>query len=109
MLKTLLIIASTAWLVGCGSKAQPQTVERVREEVAKILKKEATQIDVGKPLGAQGADELDIVEVVMAVEEAFKVQIPDSALEEKPGEVAKTLTVQKLADIVTKQTEKHEP
>ena len=81
-------------------------VEKVRQEVAKSLKKEVAQMDVRKPLGVQGADELDIVEIVMAIEEAFKVEIPDSAVGEKPDEIAKTLTIQKLADIVAGQMEK---
>ena len=80
-----------------------QTVERVRSEVATILKKDLIQIDVAKPLVAQGADELEIVEIVMAVEEAFKVEIPDSAISEIIEEVSKTLTVQKLAEIVSTQ------
>jgi len=58
---------------------------------------------VKKPLVAQGADELDIVEIVMAVEEAFQVEIPDSAIGEKVGEAGKELTVEKLADIVVRQ------
>ena len=89
---------------GCGSQQAQETVDRVRSEVAKILKKDAAQIEVMKPLVSQGADDLDIVEIVMAVEEAFKVEIPDSALGgEKVGEVGKTLTVQKLAEIVSRQ------
>lgn len=88
---------------GCGSQPAQQTVDRVRSEVATILKKDSAQIDVVKPLVAQGADELDIVEIVMAVEEAFKVEIPDSAVGENVGEVSKTLTVQKLAEIVSRQ------
>lgn len=75
----------------------------MRSEVAQILKKDASQIDVAKPLVALGADELDIVKIVMAVEEAFKVAIPDSAIGDKPGDVSKALTVQKLAEIVSKQ------
>ena len=55
-------------------------MDRVRLEVATILKKDSAQIDATKPLVAHGADELDIVEIVMAVEEAFKVEIPDSAI-----------------------------
>ena len=108
------ILVALLWCAGCGSKPasqaqsaaqeQPeaQTVERVRSEAAKILKKEATQIDVAKPLVAQGADELDIVEIVMAVEEAFKVEIPDSAIDDSAAG-GKTLTVQKLAQIVSAQ------
>lgn len=51
-------------------------------------------------------DELDIVEIVMAVEKTFKVEIPDGAVGEKPEEIAKTLTIQKLADIVAGQVVK---
>ena len=97
-LATVLLICA-----GCGSQPAQQTVDRVRSEVATVLKKDAAQIDVTTPLAAQGADELDIVEIVMAVEEAFKVEIPDSEVDENVGEVSKTLTVQKLAEIVARQ------
>jgi acyl carrier protein len=88
---------------GCGSRPAQTNVERVRSEVAKILKKDPAQIEVTKPLLALGADDLDIVEIVMAVEEAFKVEIPDSAIAGKGGEVSKSLTVQTLAEIVARQ------
>ena len=81
-------------------------IEKVRQEVAKSLKKEAAQIDVHKPLGDQGADELDIVELVIAVEETFNVEIPVSATGDQPGEL-QTLTIQKLADTVAGQMEKN--
>ncbi len=97
------ILAVLLVCAGCGSRPTQQTVDRVRSEVATILKKNSTQIDVAKPLVAQGADELDIVEIVMAVEEAFKVDIPDSAIGENVGEASKTLTVQKLAEIVSRE------
>ena len=91
---------------GCRGGKQPgveQVVARVRSEVAAILKRDASQIDVTKPLAAQGADELDTVEIVMAVEEAFKVEIPDRGIGEKIDDVSKTLTVEKLAEIVSAQ------
>jgi len=99
------------FLAGCGRSEsvpsaplnQQQLVESVRSEVAKILKKETSQVDVTKPLAALGADDLDVVEIVMALEEKFKVEIPDSTLGDKPDDVGKTLTVQKLAEIVSKQ------
>ena len=98
---------------GCGGKQQKQTqsspqspVERVRLEVAGILGKKAGDIDISKPLTEQGADELDIVEIVMALEDAFKVEIPDSAIGETVSEVSKTLTVEKLTEIVSKQVPK---
>jgi acyl carrier protein len=89
--------------VECGSQPAQQTVERVRSEVATILKKDSAKIDVSKPLVAQGADELDIVEIVMALEETFKVKIPDRALGKDVKEISTTLTVQKLAEIVARQ------
>jgi len=99
------------FLIGCGDSKQNQpaqqqgvsVIDKVRSEVALILGKKADEIDISKPLVALGADELDIVEIVMAVEEAFKVEIPDSVIGEKIGEVSKTLTVEKLAEVVSQQ------
>ncbi len=85
---------------GCGSPPSQPTLDRVRSEVASILQKESAQINVATPLVAQGADELDIVEIVMAVEDEFNVEIPDSEI----GEAGKTLTVQKLAEIVYRRS-----
>jgi acyl carrier protein len=103
-LEILSVFLSSLLLCGgCGSRPNQQTVERVRSEVAAILTKDVAQIDVAKPLVAQGADELDIVEIVMAVEEAFKLEIPDSAIGENIGEATKILTVEKLAEVVSRQ------
>jgi acyl carrier protein len=103
-----LILAMFFCCSGCDSPRAErgntqQTVDRVRSEVATILNKDSTQIDVARPLVAQGADELDIVEIVMAVEQAFDVEIPDGVIDANGGEVDKTLTVRKLAEIVAKQ------
>jgi hypothetical protein len=46
-----------------GTPSPSAIIDRVRAEVADILKKKASQIDVRQPLVAQGADELDIVEI----------------------------------------------
>ena len=102
----LAILALLLFLTGCGPRPSQQIVDRVRSEVAEILGKDSAQIDIAKPLVEQGADDLDIVETVMAVEEAFNIEIPDSAIGEKPDEVGKTLTVKKLAEIVSKQQKK---
>ena len=111
---TLLMLISIPALMKAAQRAKAmqrqrmdqspeKVVDRVRTEVATILKKDAAQIDVTKPLVAQGADELDIVEIVMAVEEAFKVEIPDSSIGENVNEASKTLTVAKLAEIVSQR------
>jgi acyl carrier protein len=101
IVKTLLLLCML--LAGCSEATQSTGdpgVDAVRAEVAKHLKKEPNQIDVAKPLAAFGADELDVVEIVLAVEQAFKVVIPDESLGEKPSQ---TLTVKQLAEIVSKQ------
>ena len=74
-----MFLAVLIFCAGCGSQPVQQTVDRVRSEVATILNKDSAQIDVASPLVAQGADDLDIVEIVLALEEAFNVEIPDSA------------------------------
>lgn len=108
---TFALLFTSFFLGGCDSQPGGQTAsashapsasERVRAEVATILKKDASQIDVARPLAAQGADELAIVEIVLALEQAFEVEIPDSAIGEN-GEAGKTLTIQKLAEIVSEQ------
>ena len=109
---TLLMLASIPGLMKAAERAKAMqkkrielspenVVDRVRSEVATILKKDSALIDVATPLVAQGADELDMVEIVMAVEEAFKVEIPDSAIGENVNEANKKLTVAKLAEIVS--------
>jgi len=111
---TLLMFLSLPGLMRAAGRARAMqrermmqssenAIDRIRAEVATILKKDSAQIDVTKPLVAQGADELDLVEIVMAVEEAFKIEIPDSAIGENVNEAGKTLTVVKLAEIVAKQ------
>jgi acyl carrier protein len=78
------------------------TLDRVRAEVAEILNTAPDQIDPQKPLAEQGADELDIVEIVMALEEAFSLEIPDSTLGGTTDEIA-GLSVQKLVEIISKE------
>jgi acyl carrier protein len=85
---------------GCGTKPANQgIVDRVRSEVAKILNTDPGRIDVTKPLKEYGADDLDVVEIIIAVEEAFDISIPDDAVFEDGEHVGK-LTVTKLADAV---------
>ncbi len=99
LLMLMLLLSGFLFCAGCGSKTVQQPIDRVRSEVAQILNKKPAEIDVAKPLAAQGADELDIVEIVMALEEAFGFEIPDEAI----GDNTNTLTVQKLAEIVSKR------
>lgn len=91
-------------LVGCGRPGEvapdeyQQIVERIREIVGNQLDLNAGQVDVDVPLSKQkkAADELDVVEIVMTVEEAFNIEIKDE-------EASKDLSVKKLADIVSRK------
>jgi len=102
-LSTLSLLASLL-LAGCGSATpqQPSSseyqriVERISGIVGKQLDLNVREVVVDMPLSKQkkSADELDVVEIIMNVEEAFNIEIND----EEIG--VRDLSVKKLADIV---------
>lgn len=105
ILSTLLL----SLLSACGQETpeantsaaatQATTVEqRVRVLVADHLRKPLKEIDVTVFLLNQGADELDLVEIVMAAEERFKVEVSDDTIGD-----TKSMTVQSLAATFVKQ------
>ena len=81
------------------------TLSVVREITAAQMGVDVNQIQPSTSLGELGADELDIVELVMELEEEFDVSIPDEAIENVTGsqtwsDGADRLTIRKLAEIV---------
>lgn len=91
-----------SWAPGAAAEEPPEKiVKRVRAEAAKVLGKSPEEIDPARPLARQGADELDIVELVMALEEAFEIEIPEDAVELNLDRPDATLTVKRLATIVS--------
>ncbi len=97
------VVMLCIFLVCSGTRADPpgppSTLDTVRAQAAKILKVDPGKIDVSKPLNAAGADELDVVEIVLAVEQALGVTIPDRELGERPSQ---TLTLKQLSEIAAK-------
>ena len=89
---------------GCGSASvesaaeHKRIVERISEIVGNQLDLDVRDVDEDLPLSKQkkGADELDVVEIIMTVEAAFNIKIKDE-------EVSRDLTVKELADIVSKK------
>lgn len=74
----------------------------IRSIVAKQLRLDISAIDVDVPLSKQkvAADELDVVEIIMNVEETFGVEIKDEEITHPEGHLKDDLSVRKLAEIV---------
>ena len=71
---------------------------KVKEIIAEQLNVELSELDVSKSfINDLGADSLDIVELVMAMEEAFDVEIPDEDAEkiQTVGDAIKYITEHK--------------
>ncbi len=79
-----------------------QIKKRIVDIVAKQLGIESKEINADAPLSKQkiAADELDVVEIIMNVEDAFSVEIKDADVSAKVEDIPNTLSVKKLADIV---------
>ena len=59
------------------------TEEKVKQVIADVLGLEENQVDIKSTFQEDlGADSLDIVEVVIALEEAFGIDIPDERAED---------------------------
>ena len=103
---TLAVSLVGVWLVSVLSAQDGAAVEqRLRVELAKILKKDAAQLPVDKPVTGLGADALDVIEWQMSAEKAFGVRISDDDLFEpkaKTTTVRKELTISSMAGIVAK-------
>jgi len=81
-----------------------EVLQTVRAQIARQLGVETKRIDPGRPLKEYGADELDIVELVMALEEEFDIEIPDGAVNrDGPRGWEEVITAQRFTDIVMQQ------
>jgi acyl carrier protein len=77
--------------------SQTETFEKVKKIVADQLSVEAEKITPQSIFMEDlGADSLDTVELVMALEEEFEIEIPDEAAE-------KIVSVQDAVDYIDKQ------
>jgi acyl carrier protein len=95
-----LFATALAW----AAPDKETVVHRARVELATILKKEAAKLPVDKPVTELGADDLDVVEWVMAMEEAFHIAIPEEKIAGRSGKGIRTdLTIAIMAGIVVEQ------
>ncbi|HVQ37806.1 MAG TPA: hypothetical protein VMS31_09745 [Pyrinomonadaceae bacterium] len=82
-----------------------RVVESITQIVGKQLDLTVHEVDAEAPLTKQKkpADEVDVVEIVMNVEDAFNIEIKDEEVGESLEKIAAHLSVKKLADIVAKK------
>ena len=79
-----------------------KTQDKITEIVARELGIDPGAVDPNLPLSQLkvAADELDVVEIVMSIEEELDVEIKDEEIEDKVGGIAESLSVKKLTEIV---------
>jgi acyl carrier protein len=92
---------ASAPTVQTESKAATGTRDKIIRIVAELLETKPEQIDPDKPLShpSIGADELDVAEIVMELEDAFDIELTDEAItDSKTGNAEPS--VNKLAETV---------
>jgi acyl carrier protein len=99
VLATLLTLSVTIGVFAGPNRAA--VVQRVREELAMVLKKDVAQIPVDESVLELGAEDFDVIEWVSAVEEELRVTIPDEKVfDQKTNTIRKDLSVLYMADLV---------
>ena len=87
-----------------------QIKKKIVDITARQLSVESKELNADAPLSKQktAADELDVIEIVMTVEETFNVEIKDSELGGNVVNISNVVSVKKLADIVFENKETKE-
>jgi len=99
-----------AALQSAGSDAKPgsltpssgTTMDRVRRIVSRQMNVPMENITPSTSLEHLGADDLDLIELIMEFEDSFSITIPDDALE-LDGNRWQRLTIEKLSELVDRQ------
>jgi acyl carrier protein len=108
-LLTLALAAGVATQAGetpAAAVPAAELVARVRAEAARLLGKPAADVDVSRPLVAQGASDSDLVALVLGLEDAFGVEIPDSAFGADEQQLRQGLTVRRIAAVIAEKRPK---
>ena len=80
---------------------QLEVTDQIKTELGRIVHKKPQEFDSQKPLIAQGLNDLQIVELILAVERAFQVKVPDKRINSKDADGSSMLTIDELADAIT--------
>lgn len=78
-----------------------ETYRRVKRLLARTLPIDETRIRPESTLvGDLGAKSVDVIEVILALEEEFQVDIPDCDITPEPFDLTTEMTVHDLADLL---------
>jgi acyl carrier protein len=80
---------------------QLEVADRIKREVGRMMNRRPQEFDAHKPLLAQGLDDLQLVELVLSMERAFQVKVPDARISNKTGDGSSMLTIEQLANVIT--------
>ena len=75
---------------GSAQPSKPQAEERVMAVLSKFDKVDTTKLAITTPFTQLGLDSLDVVEVMIALEDEFHIEIPDPVADkvQTPKEIA---------------------
>ncbi len=108
-MKTFSIILSALLIVSCerkqpnsSRKSSPRALPIIQKIVANQLKRSVDEVSPDATFGALGADDLDLVEVILTTEKALNVAIDDDGLMRavgatEPATLTGDLTVEEFA------------
>jgi acyl carrier protein len=86
--------------------SEDQRIQKVIIDiVAKQLGVEQASVDINIPLSKQKApaDELDVIEIILTIEEELGVEIKDEEIGETVQGATTSLTIKKLVEVVSKK------
>ena len=105
----VFLLLGLATLAGSFAAERTAVVGRARAELAALLKKDPAKVPTDRPVLQLGADDLTVVEWVMALERAYKIRIPDEATTDSITKTTRTdLTVESFAAAVVKAMDRAE-
>ena len=109
----LMVLCASLLATGCRLQSQPAkpkagtTIDVVCDVAAELMSVDRKQVSPQTRFVSDlKGDDLDMVEMVMELEEALDITIPDEAMEKlagKFGESSNDFTLQQFADMVDQQ------
>jgi acyl carrier protein len=120
-----VFVSIVVGLFGCNSEAEPRkssstqaapdaTESAVRAVISELLKVDSAAIPMDLPISDPPlkADELDVVEIVMELEERLGIEVSDAAIERYAGKLGKgpiRITPNQLVAIVREAPKAQQP